>query len=255
MLCQLLGPLEVQAPDGTPVTIKPGKPSLVLAALVLERGRWVGIDSLIDSTWHDRPAPASAAGNLKSHICGLRRALPPPASGERIESRPGAYRIRVTPDEVDVDVADLRAGEARRALAAGEPELAAGLLTDALARWRGRPFDGLQTPAAVVEAARLGRLHTRLREDLAEAYHRLGRHWDAITVVHGLLDEDPLREHTWAKLVRLLTDTGRRNEALAAYGRARSIIVRELGVEPDAVLTAAHHDALRGCANVHRIAG
>ncbi|MBB5851283.1 BTAD domain-containing putative transcriptional regulator [Amycolatopsis umgeniensis] len=249
MLFQLLGPLEVQA------TIKPGKPATVLAALLLDRGRWVGVDSLIDSTWHDRPAPVSAAGNLKSHICGLRRVLPPPASGDRIESRQGAYRIRVAPDEVDVDLADLQAAEAGRAFAVGEPERAAELLADGLALWRGRPFEGLQTPAAAVEGARLARLHTRMREDLAEAYHRLGRYWDAITVLHGLLDEDPLREHAWAKLIRLLTDTGRRNEALTTYGRARSIIVRELGVEPGAVLLSAHHDALRGCADLHSIAG
>jgi len=94
MLFQLLGPLEVQAPHGASVTLKPGKPSLVLAALLLERGRWVDLGSLIDSTWHDRPAPASAAGNLKTHICGLRRVLPPPANGDRIESRQGAYRIK-----------------------------------------------------------------------------------------------------------------------------------------------------------------
>ncbi|AUI60251.1 AfsR/SARP family transcriptional regulator [Amycolatopsis sp. BJA-103] len=254
MLFQLLGPLEVQAPDGAPATIKPGKPATVLAALLLDRGRWVAVDSLIDSTWHDRPAPVSAAGNLKSHICGLRRVLPPPASGDRIESRQGAYRIRVEPDEVDVDLADLRAAEASRALV-GDPERAAELLADGLALWRGRPFEGLQTPAAAVEGARLARLHTRMREDLAEAYHRLGRHWDAITVLHGLLDEDPLREHVWAKLIRLLTDTGRRNEALTTYGRARSIIVRELGVEPGAVLAGAHYDALRGCADLHSLAG
>ncbi|MEV6908557.1 AfsR/SARP family transcriptional regulator [Amycolatopsis sp. NPDC051071] len=244
MLFQLLGPLEAQAPGGPSLAIKPGKPTTVLAALLLDRGRWVGVDKLIDATWHDRAAPASAAGNLKSYICGLRRALPE----TRIESRPGAYRVHVARGEVDIDHADAASAEARRALRDGEFERAAEVLVDALDLWRGRPFEGLRTPEASVEIARLDRLHAQLREDLAEAQHRAGRDLEAITLLHGLLDEDPLREHAWAKLIQVLTKTGRRGEALAAYRRARSVIVRELGVEPGAALAGAHHDALRGCA-------
>ncbi len=248
MLFQVLGPLEGRTPGGPPLAIKPGKPTTVLAALLLDRDRWVGVDRLIDAAWTGRTPPASAAGNLKSYVCGLRQVLPPARSGTRIESRQGAYRLRVEVGEVDIDHADLGAAEARQALSDGDPERAAKLLADALDLWRGRPFEGLRTPAAIAEVARLDRLHTQLREDLAEAYHCLGKHFETITLLHGLLDESPLREHTWAKLVQVLTETGRRNEALATYRRARSVIVRELGVEPGAVLSGAHHEALRGCA-------
>ncbi len=243
MLFQLLGPLEARTPGGPSLAIKPGKPTTVLAALLLDRGRWVGVDKLIDATWHDR-VPASAPGNLKSYVCGLRRALPQ----TRIESRPGAYRVLVDRGEVDIDHADAGAAEARQALREGDFEGAAKLLTDALDLWRGRPLEGLRTPGASVEIARLDRLHAQLREDLAEAQYRAGRDPEAITLLHGLLDEDPLREHAWAKLIRILTETGRRGEALAAYRRARSVLVRELGVEPGAALAGAHQDALRGCA-------
>ena len=244
MLFQLLGPLEARTPGGPSLAIKPGKPTTVLAALLLDRGRWVGVDKLIDATWPDRATPASAAGNLKSYICGLRRALPE----TRIESRPGAYRVHVQRGEVDIDHVDAGAAEAHRALREGDSERAAKLLTEALDLWRGRPFESLRTPEASVEIARLDRLHAQLREDLAEAFHRSGRDLEAITLLHGLLDEDPLREHAWARLIQVLTETGRRSEALVAYRRARSVIVRELGDEPGAVLAGAHHDALRGCA-------
>jgi DNA-binding SARP family transcriptional activator len=252
MLFQILGPLEVKVPGHLPLAIKPGKPTTVLTALLLDRGKWVGVDRLIDATWHDRTAPASAGGNLKSYICGLRGALAPAAGGARIESRPGAYRIVVDRGEIDADHVDRNSAEARQALRDGEYERAAKLLTDALDLWRGKPFEGLRTPAAFAEVARLERLHAQMREDLAETCQALGRHLDAISLLHGLVDEDPLREHAWARLVLVLNETGQRSEALATYRRARTIIVRELGVEPGAALTDAHQTALLGCATGRR---
>ncbi len=248
MLFQILGPLEAQAPGGRSLTIKPGKPTMVLTTLLLHHNRWVSVDKLIDATWHDRAMPASAAGNLKSYICGLRRSLPPAGNGTRIESRPGAYRIVVGQGEIDVDHFEQNAADARRALVDEDLERVAKLLTDALDLWRGRPFDGLTTPAAIAEVARLDRVRTEMRQSLAEVCHAIGRHADAITLLHELLDEDPLREHAWARLVLVFNETGQRNEALATYRRARSVIVRELGVEPGAFLAGAHHTVLRGCA-------
>lgn len=252
MLFQLLGPIEVTVPGRPPLAIKPGKPTTVLTALLLDRGKWVGVDRLIDAAWYGRAAPASAGGNLKSYICGLRRALAPAADRTRIESRPGAYRIVVDREDTDVDHIGRDFAEGREALREGDHERAAKLLTGALDLWRGSPFEGLRTPDALAEIARLERLHTQIREDLAEADHALGRHLDAVSLLHGLIDEDPLREHAWAKLVTVLNETGQRSEALAAFRRARAIIVRELGVEPGAALTDAHRAALLGHATGYR---
>ncbi|WP_206789067.1 AfsR/SARP family transcriptional regulator [Amycolatopsis sp. MtRt-6] len=246
MLFHILGPLEAHAPGGRELAIKPGKPTAVLAALLLERGKWVGVDRLIDAAWPDRTPPASARGNLKSYVCGLRATLAPAASGARIESRPGGYRVVVDHGQVDADRVEHDGDRARRALRAGTPERAAELLTPALRLWRGTPFDELRTPAARTETARLQRLHAQLRADLADAHHALGRHLDALPLLHDLLDEDPLREQIWARLVRALAESGQRGEALAAYRRARTIIVRELGVEPGAALAATHRDVLLG---------
>ncbi|MFD5243595.1 BTAD domain-containing putative transcriptional regulator [Amycolatopsis sp. NPDC058340] len=246
MLFQLLGPIEVNAPGHPALEIKPGKPATVLTALLLDRGKWVGVDRLIDAAWHGRTAPASARGNLKSYICGLRRALAPAADRARIESRPGAYRIVVDGNETDVHHVGRNAAEGRDALGDGDHERAAKLLADALDLWRGTPFEGLRSLDALAEVGRLERLHVQIREDLAEASHALGRHLDAIALLHGLIAEDPLREHVWARLVLVLNETGQRSEALAAFRRARAIIVRELGVEPGAALTDAHRTALLG---------
>ncbi|MEU3626187.1 hypothetical protein BS329_37540 [Amycolatopsis coloradensis] len=246
MLFQVLGPLEARTPAGSELAIRPGKPTTVMTALLLDRGKWVSVDKLIDVTWDGGPPPASAWGNLKSYICGLRTALSPVENRVRITSRQGAYRIVVDRGEVDVDVVEQDSAQARAALRSGAPQRASELLTHGLNLWRGTPFEGMRSSAAHTEITRLERLRTRMREDLAESWRVLGRHLDALAQLYGLLDEDPLREHIWARLLLVLNETGQRGEALAAYRRARGIIVRELGVEPGAVLSGAHRAVLRG---------
>jgi len=117
------------------------------------------------------------------------------------------------------------------------------LVERALGLWRGCPYDGLAGDSySAVE--RLTELHRALREDLADAHLALGRSADAISLLRALTDEDPLRELAWTKLMSALRQTGRRHDALAAYQRARTLLVRDLGIEPGAELTAMHQQIL-----------
>lgn len=236
----VLGPLEVYDDRGALVEIGGGKAAGLLTVLLLHAGEWVRMDDLVEVVWPRHAAPVSAERNLKTYVWQLRRSIPATAEGPRIESRPGAYRIRLAPGELDADVARSVADAARAASAAGEPERAAGLLTDAVALWRGHPVH----PHLDAAVAELTELRWALRESLAEIQLSLGRHGDAVAVLRNLLDEDPLREGTWAQLVRALQGAGRRSEALAAYRRARMMLVTELGVEPGADLSRAHSEAL-----------
>ncbi|SDW25469.1 DNA-binding transcriptional activator of the SARP family [Amycolatopsis xylanica] len=236
----VLGPLEARSAEGAAVTLKPGKPTKLLAALLLHRGTWVSMDRLIDLIWPDQAVPPSAAGNVKSYVCGLRRALPE----SRIDSREGAYRVRVEPGEVDADLVTTRAAEARRALADGDAKAAAGLISTTLELWRGTPFEDLTADDNAPEVARLDEVRWELRELLAAAYRELGRSADAIGLLRAMTCDDPLREDVWTRLVSLLHEVGRRGEAIATFRRARSAIVRDLGVEPGAELLGAHRMAL-----------
>ncbi|MGC4940421.1 BTAD domain-containing putative transcriptional regulator [Kribbella sp. DT2] len=232
---RVLGPLEVDGPDGAPLDVSGGKPATMLTLLLLHRNAWVSTDQLIEAVWAGLDAPASAQRNLKTYVWQLRRALP----DERIESRPGAYRVRVLPGELDADVAAGLSDRARTAPAAK----AVALLEQALGLWRGCPYDGL-TGDATSAVDRLTELHRSLREDLADASFTLGRSSDAISLLKALTDEDPLRELAWTRLMSALHQTGRRHEALAAYQRARTVLVRELGIEPGAELTRVHQQIL-----------
>jgi DNA-binding SARP family transcriptional activator len=237
---RVLGPLEVDGPDGRPLDVCGGKPATVLTLLLLHRNAWVSTEQLIDAVWAGRDIPASAQNNLKTYVWQLRRALP---DDERIESRPGAYRVRVLPGELDADVASGLRDEIRDLLSGGAAAEAAAAVERALGLWRGCPYDGL-TVDATSAVDRLTELHRSLREDLADAQLALGRPAEAIAVLRNLTDEEPLRELAWARLMTAYRKTGRRHDALAAYQRARTALVRDLGIEPGAELTALHQQIL-----------
>jgi hypothetical protein len=113
----------------------------------------------------------------------------------------------------------------------------------ALGLWRGCAYDGL-TVDATSAVDRLTELHRTLREDLADAHLALGRPAEAIAVLRSLTDEEPMRELAWVRLMAAYRQTGRRHDALAAYQRARTALVRDLGIEPGAELTALHQEIL-----------
>src|SRR4029450_1518173 len=101
MMLRVLGPLEVEGPDG-PVPVGGPVPRRILCALLVRPGAVVPVDSLLEAAWGDDPPP-SAGGTLISHITRLREALTrvdgtaPP----RLEHHGGGYRLVVTTEAVD----------------------------------------------------------------------------------------------------------------------------------------------------------
>ena len=81
---RLLGPLDVvrpaavngeaAQPSDDPIELGSPKQRAVLAVLLLQRGRVVSSDRLIDAVWGD-DAPPSALASLQAYISNLRRAL------------------------------------------------------------------------------------------------------------------------------------------------------------------------------------
>lgn len=239
MLFHVLGPLEVHTAAPRPVA---GKPAAVLTALLLQPNAWVPVDQLVAATWPQADAPASVDANLKTYVWHLRRALPP----GRIGHRAGAYRLTVEPGDSDAEEARELAGAAARAAARGEPACALELTRRALALWRGRPFGAASTVAAEAEAERLDHLHLRLRHQLADLQLALGREPEAVATLRAVTAEFPLREESWARLVRALHAAGDRAGALLAHRRAGELLAAELGVAPGPALTDAYRVAAGG---------
>ncbi|MGV9295504.1 BTAD domain-containing putative transcriptional regulator [Amycolatopsis sp. NPDC003676] len=240
MQFQLLGPLEARPSSGTRIELRATKPGALLAVLLLHANAWVRVDQLIAGIWHEQAVPASALRNLRSYVWQLRQSV-----GERLESRPGGYRIKVLPGELDTELVETLAESGRAALAEAEYETAAERLSAALGHWQGEPFEGLEFDGARAAAANWEERRAELRCLLAEAYLAADRATDAITLLREVADRDPLRESAWARLVLALQQAGRPAEALAAFEHARKLLARELGWEPGPELVAAQRKVLR----------
>ncbi|TQJ75506.1 DNA-binding SARP family transcriptional activator [Streptomyces sp. SLBN-31] len=216
----------------------------LLAALLLEAGRVVSVDSLKDALWGLAP-PASAHASLHNHVARLRRLLDDP---ERLRTVPPGYVLRVEQGELDVQIFERHVAAARGAHAARNWERVVRECASALALWRGTPLDGLPSDLggyAYVQRlaeARLLLLEWRYDAELALGGARLDR---LLPELAALAAEHPLRESYHRQLMLALHRTGRRAEALAVHRDLRTRLVEELGVEPGPLVREAHVEVLR----------
>ncbi|MGY0068746.1 AfsR/SARP family transcriptional regulator [Streptomyces sp. QTS137] len=217
---------------------------VVLALLLLRRGRPVPLGELLDAVWGERP-PAAAVSVLRTYVSRLRKVLEPgrdPAAGQPrvIVSVGDGYVLRIPDDALDLAVFQHRVARAKKSRAAGDPSGAAELLHAALGGWQGAALAGLPGPLAEtvrswLDEEWLTALEARLDVDI-----ELGRHHEVIAELIPLTGRHPLREQLCRLLMLALYRAGRQAEALAAYRGTRRALVRELGVEPGAQLQDLH---------------
>src|SRR5262249_17014756 len=135
MRFRVLGPLEVWS-AGDWKRVGTGKARSLFACLLLNAGQLVSADTLIFELWGAAPPPR--AGNLVSvYVHQLRRAIGDAEGRVIVHRRPG-YRMSIAAEDTDLQRFELLAARGRDALAAGEAEAAAVLLSEAERLWRGR---------------------------------------------------------------------------------------------------------------------
>ncbi|TDC37589.1 tetratricopeptide repeat protein [Micromonospora sp. 15K316] len=244
----ILGATEVHPADGRRLTVGGPRLRALLALLLLDAGRMVPRDRLIDGLYGADP-PAGVANALQSQVSRLRRLL---SSGavDPVELHPGGYRLAVDPDDVDAHRFTRLADAGRLALAAGDHDRAAGLLREALALWRGEPLaDVIDAPFAPSHAARLRERRLTATEDRIEAELALAGAPElvrpVVTELRELVAAHPLRERLYGQLIRALHADGRRAEGLAVFADLRRLLADELGTDPSAELVAVHATVLR----------
>ncbi|MFF1379967.1 BTAD domain-containing putative transcriptional regulator [Streptomyces sp. NPDC058308] len=236
---RLLGPVEAWR-AGRRLALGGPKPRALLAALLLQPGRVVSAEALIDVLWGESP-PDTARSLIQSYVSALRRALP----ADVIETRPPGYLIHADADLVD-RAAFLRLSAAgREAAAAGEHATAARLLSEALALWSGPALGGigetLRATADQLEEARQAALEERIAADLAQT----GRETELVGELTALVATHPTRERLRAQLMLCLYRLGRQADALAVYAEGRDVLAEELGLDPGPVLRSMHEAILR----------
>jgi predicted ATPase/DNA-binding SARP family transcriptional activator len=227
---RVLGPVEINGPNG-PVALRGRGHRTLLARLALRPGQPVASSALIDALWDQ--APPTAPKTLRSHVAHMRRDLRAADVLNMIVTRDPGYLLRTPPFSVDVVRFESLARRGRQALSAGDHRAAADQLQAALALWRGDALDDCRPGQWVrQEAARLGDARLDAQEDLIAAELALGRHSEVLGELSGLVVSHPFRERLWELLMLALYRSGRQAEALAAFRRARSTLVEQLGLEP-----------------------
>lgn len=242
----VLGPVEVLHGD-VPLDLGPRQRRLLLIRLLLERGRPVSQETLLRDLWPtDRPT--GAASSVRAHISRLRAALDPVRQGRStmLVSGPSGYTLKVPREARDTTLFIESVNRAREALRAGQLPLARQEIEAAAALWRGEPLAEARDHAfAIRERTRIGGVLHDAMELRAAILLQQGEPAHAIAVAEHLLVKAPLRETTWALLMRALYAAGRPVEALGQYEQFRDMLATDLGLDPSPQLRDLHTAILR----------
>jgi DNA-binding SARP family transcriptional activator/tetratricopeptide (TPR) repeat protein len=241
----LLGPLTVVNDAGASVALAGGRQRTLLACLLVRANTPVSHDVLIDRIW-DGQRPAGATTVVRNVVKRLRQALGPDVATRIVAHAPG-YLARIEETELDMLEFETLCRRAGTSVRAGEWAVAASTAAGALALWRGEPL--LDVSSRLLRDQTVPRLeHLRLQalEDGTQAELYLGRQGQLVPRLRELTADHPLREGFHAQLMLSLALSGRRAEALAAYGHARRTLVDELGIEPGPELQRVHEHILIG---------
>lgn len=252
----LLGPLHM-ALDGQPVHgFAYAKARALLAYLAVESQREHSREALVGLLWPDLPEEA-ARSNLRQALSSLRQVLgdgaaPPPF-------------LHVTRDSIQFNAASshsldvtaftqhLAACEQHRHRHSDRCASCIEHTAQAVALYQGDFLAGFSLAGgapfeewALLWRERLGHQARAALARLADYHERHEAVEPARRAAACLLELDPWSEPAHRQMMRLLAASGQRSAALAQYGRCRRVLLRELGVEPEAATTALHRQLRDG---------
>ena len=244
---EVLGPLELRV-AGESVPVGGPKQRALLALLVLRANEVFPRDELVEELWLGNP-PSTAVNALQGYVSDLRQAFAavknPGFGPDRLVTRAPGYVLGVEAGELDLDVFERLATEARGDLDDRRPAAAAPKLHEALELWRGPPLAEFSSELLHAERRRLEELRLAALEDRVDADLALGRHAELVVELTGLVTEYPLRERFRGQLMVALYHAGRQADALDVYWNTRRTLVDELGIEPSMTLQRLHQAILR----------
>lgn len=240
----LLGGMEIRSDERGGIPSAP-KQRQVLAMLLLNANKVTYVDELSDELWGDRP-PVSRHTTLQTYVYQLRRRLESPSRRTTIVTRPLGYMLQVPDGSIDVLEFQAKIEQAARRLEF-EPDVAAELLEGALSLWRGPALADVVCGSVLTGyVTQLDELRICATELLIEARMNTGHYRELVAELKRLVHTYPFHENFHAQLVRALSMSGRRQEAIAAYRSVRSMLRSELGIDPSPCLDEALQLALNG---------
>ncbi|MFI2378280.1 BTAD domain-containing putative transcriptional regulator [Streptomyces sp. NPDC018964] len=255
----VLGPLEVRR-DGELLDLGPRQRRVLLIRLLIENGRPVSLTELAKSLWQgDRPM--AAVSSIRAHVSRLRSVLEPVRRVRPtvLVSGPAGYSLHVPQEARDTTEFDEAVSRAREALGQGRLAQARREIETGLALWRGTALGEAADHAfAQRERTRLGSARQDARELRTTILIHQGDKERAVQAAEELVATAPLREASWSLLMRALYTAGRPVDSLRQYEHFRTMLARELGLDPSPGLRDLHTAILRhdtGVLGTPRLAG
>ncbi|MFC9694849.1 BTAD domain-containing putative transcriptional regulator, partial [Kribbella sp. NPDC056951] len=220
---RLLGPVQIWS-GGDQVSLKRRQERLLLAVLLLEPGKAVAAQRLMELLWPDA-MPTNPRRALQVYISRLRTVL----EVELTSGREG-YAIQAPLGSTDIEQYRTLVAQARQQ---DDLEQRSKLLTDALGLWRGPALADVTTED--VRQRLCGGLeeeHWAAEELLLTTELSLGHHQELLPRLADLTAAQPTRETFAAASMLALYRSGRQTDALSVYTALVRRLDEELGLEP-----------------------
>ncbi len=237
----LLGPPQVRLDQELVSNLRSDKALALLAYLAVESDRAHRREKLAGMLWPNY-TEASARANLRRALADLRQAV-----GDQQATLP---YLQTTREIIQFNTASNYWLDVN---AFTHP--AGGLvgLEQAVALYQGGFLEGFSVSDApsfeewaLLKKEQLERHLLEMLGRLATTYERRGEYEQARRHVWRQVGLDPWNEQAHRQLMQLMALSGQRNAALAHYEACRSLLAKELGVEPDQETTALYESIRDG---------
>ena len=239
MQFRILGSLAVVG-DGKVAALGPPKQRALLAILLTRVGEVVPLERLVEQLWGSA-APRTADHSIQIYVSDLRRAFEPLGGADLLVTRQPGYVLDAAPDSVDAWKFERLVREGTRLLEDGDQDAGRATIREALALWSGPPLaDFPYEEFAQPVARRLTEGRLTAVETYAAASLEAGRVTEALDLLSGAIQDDPLRERARELLMLALYRSGRHADALRSFHALRTQLTDEFGVDPSPSIRALY---------------
>ncbi|MFI6741758.1 BTAD domain-containing putative transcriptional regulator [Nonomuraea sp. NPDC050451] len=233
----ILGRVRGEA-DERPLKLPRGKARMALATLVVNAGRIVPTERLIEAMWGSDPI-MTAREQVHIRISRLRRSLVPHQG--LLNYTDGGYVLDLEKDAVDANRFERLLKRADMAQQAGDQIEAIHLYREAEGLWHGpTALEDVDSACLTSEATRLNDLRRISIMNRLDAELSLGRHNQVLAELRQRLNDSPLDERLRSQLMLALYRSGRQDFALDVYHEGKSLLEEELGQPPGPGLRRLH---------------
>ncbi|MER5986427.1 BTAD domain-containing putative transcriptional regulator [Streptomyces sp. NPDC001787] len=251
---RILGSIELRV-NGQGDPLGTAKERAMIAALAVDAGRPVTLDSLIHRLWDDAP-PAKPRASLHSYAARIRRRLGGCAGDRaRVVQQAHTYSLVLDPDLVDSHRFQRLTAEALARSDDGDGARALALLREADGLWRGEPLSGMTGLWA--QSIRTNLLEKRLAATLARVgiELRTGRYAELVPDLSTLFELHPTDETLAGHLMVANYGCGRQADALRTFDTVRRRLGEEFGSDPGEALTRLYQLILNRVPVVELLSG